>query len=67
MGGHRAFTIKESLAELEGLKPKVTDRRSSQQLDALTSISAEQYSTLVQVASHPGVHPYHTTTLVEAP
>ena len=56
MGRHRAFTIKESLAELEGLKPKVTDHRSSQQLKALISIRAEQYSTLTQIASHLGMH-----------
>ena len=56
MGRHRTFTIKESLAELESFKLKVTDYKSSQQLNALILVKSEQYDTLNMVSSHLGMH-----------
>jgi len=55
MGRQRKFEIKESLETLESFKSKVSDYKSSQQLNALILIKSVEYDTLDKVSSHLGV------------
>jgi len=55
MGRKRNFVISEELGELEKYKTRITDFKSSQQLNCLILIKSEKYKTLHEVASHFGV------------
>ena len=55
MGRHRKFNIDQSVEDLKSYKVKITDYRSSQQLNALILIKSDEYTTLEEVASHLGV------------